>query len=190
MQASPMLPSDWITFTLAGTVDDAGFVPIRGLLESCLHSLPASFPLLGSSLCCCVWVQVQITSDLVLLQLFILAKEIEGTSQGTIFAVLNLNNSDHIFLQPRLEQSSICGKCPHTRGQHKSSLVNSGHNTLNPVELFMVQDSMQSEENTAASSKEMVAGPAAVPSWYTEESVVDWTWDLILLCLWWVKEQK
>lgn len=42
--------------------------------------------------------------------------------------------------------------------------MNSGHNTLNPVELFMVQDSMQSEENTAASSKEMVAGPAAVPS--------------------------
>lgn len=54
MQASPTLPLDWITFTLAGTVDDAGFVPIRGLLESRSHSLPAAFPLLGSSLCCCV----------------------------------------------------------------------------------------------------------------------------------------
>lgn len=88
----------------------------------------------------------------------------EGTSQGTIFAALNSDNSDHIFLQPRLEQSSICGKCPRKRGQHRSSLVNSGDNTLNPVELFMVRDSAQSEKNTAASSKEMVTGPAAVPS--------------------------
>lgn len=50
------------------------------------------------------------------------------------------------------------------RGQHKSSLVNSGDNTWNPVELFMVQASAQSEENAAASSKEMVTGHAAVPS--------------------------
>lgn len=27
------------------------------------------------------------------------------------------------------------------KGQHKSSFMNSGDNTLNPVELFMVQDS-------------------------------------------------
>lgn len=35
----------------------------------------------------------------------------EGTSsQGTIFAALNSDNSDHIFLQPRLEQSSMYGE--------------------------------------------------------------------------------
>lgn len=54
MQANPVLPSDWMSFTLAGTVDDAGFVPIRGLLESRSHTLPGAFPLFGSSLCCCV----------------------------------------------------------------------------------------------------------------------------------------
>lgn len=42
--------------------------------------------------------------------------------------------------------------------------MNSGDNTLNLMELFMVQDSAQSEENTAASSKEMVTGHATVPS--------------------------
>lgn len=41
------------------------------------------------------------TSGLILLQLFILAKEMEGRSlRGTVFAA---PNSDHIFLQPRLE---------------------------------------------------------------------------------------
>lgn len=54
MQASPVLPLDWMSFTLAGTVDDAGFVPIRGFLESHSHSLAAAFPLFGSSSCCCV----------------------------------------------------------------------------------------------------------------------------------------
>lgn len=44
------------------------------------------------------------------------------------------------------------------KGQHKSSLMNSGGNALNPMELFMVQDSAQSEKNTEASSKEMVTG--------------------------------
>lgn len=108
------------------------------------------------------------TSGLILLQLFILAKEMEGRSlQGTVFAA----NSDHIFLQPRLEQSSVCGvwyewggKCPRKRGQHESSLARSGDNTLNPVELFTLQDSAQSEKNTAALSKEMVTGCATVPS--------------------------
>lgn len=54
MQASPVLPVGWISLTLAGTVDDAGFVLIRGLLESCSHSPPAAFPLFGRFLCCCV----------------------------------------------------------------------------------------------------------------------------------------
>lgn len=72
---------------------------------------------------------------------------VRGSSQGVVFAALNSDNLDHIFLQPRLEQSSICGvwyewggKCPRKRGQHESSLANSGDNTLNPVELFPLQD--------------------------------------------------
>lgn len=32
-----------------------------------------------------------------------------GSSQGIVFAALNSDNLDHIFLQPRLEQSSIWG---------------------------------------------------------------------------------
>lgn len=50
------------------------------------------------------------------------------------------------------------------KGQHKSSCVTSGDDTLSPVELFMVQDSAPSEKNTAASSKGMVTGHSAVPS--------------------------
>lgn len=81
------------------------------------------------------------------------------------------DNLDHIFLQPRLEQSSICGvwyewggKCPRKRGQHESSLADSGDNTLNPVELFPLQDSAQSEKSMAALSKEMFTGCATVAS--------------------------
>lgn len=48
MQASPVLSTDWRDFTLAGTANDADFVPIRGLLESCFTL--AACPLLGRRL--------------------------------------------------------------------------------------------------------------------------------------------
>lgn len=119
------------------------------------------------------------TSGLILLQLFILAKEMEGRSlQGNCICCAKLR--PHFLASAGWSRVAFAGsgtygeggKCPCKRGQHESSLANSGDNTLNPGELFLLQVHAQSEKNTAALSKEMVAGCATVPSWCAEESMV------------------
>lgn len=54
MQAIPGLSLDWIAFALAGTVNDADFVPIRGLLESCFIRTACCLPAAWQTSCVAV----------------------------------------------------------------------------------------------------------------------------------------
>lgn len=54
MQASPVLSSGWIAFRVAGTENDADFVPIRGLLESCFTLAACCLPVTWQTSCVAV----------------------------------------------------------------------------------------------------------------------------------------